>query len=90
MTSAPNDVPEIDCLTAVRQLWDYLDQELTEDRMAMVRHHIATCEACLPHHDFGTRFLAALRETREEHLMPPEVKTRVMQLLAAAGYSGTD
>jgi anti-sigma factor (TIGR02949 family) len=87
MRPAPNDVPDIDCQTAVRQLWDYLDQELTEDRMAMVRQHLATCERCLPHEDFGTRFLAALRATREEHLMPPEVKARVMELLAAAGYS---
>jgi anti-sigma factor (TIGR02949 family) len=83
----PNDVPEIDCLTAVRQLWDYLDQELTEDRMAMVRKHLASCERCLPHHDFGKRFLEALRATRAEQLMPPEVKARVMELLAEAGYS---
>ena len=87
MTPMPNDVPGIDCRTAVQQLWDYLDQELTEDRMAVVRHHLETCERCLPHRDFGQRFLDALRATREEHLMPPEVKARVMELLAAAGYS---
>ena len=86
MTRVPNEVPEIDCRTAVQQLWDYLDQELTEERMAIVRHHLATCQACLPHHDFGARFLAALRATRQEKLMPPEVRARVMDLLASAGY----
>ena len=31
------DAPEtIDCLTAVRQLWDYLDEELDEARFAAV------------------------------------------------------
>jgi anti-sigma factor (TIGR02949 family) len=88
MTPA-EDVPDIDCSTAVRQLWDYLDQELTEERMAMVRQHLQTCDHCLPHHEFGRRFLEALRATREEQLMPPEVKARVMELLAEAGYTAT-
>ena len=83
----PNGVRDIDCLTAIRQLWDYLDQELTEDRMAMVRRHLMQCERCLPHHDFGKRFLEAVRETRDDHLMPPEVRARVMEILAQAGYA---
>jgi anti-sigma factor (TIGR02949 family) len=83
-----DEVPDIDCPTALRQLWDYLDQELTEDRMAMMRQHMARCRRCLPHHDFDKRFLAAVRATRQEQLMPPEVKSRVMELLAEAGYTG--
>jgi anti-sigma factor RsiW len=71
------DVPDIDCLTAVRQLWDFLDDELTDERMAMVRQHLAQCRRCLPHHDFAKLFLQAVRATREEHLMPAE-----------AGYTG--
>ena len=83
----PRDVPDIDCRTAVSQLWNYLDQELTEDRLAMVRQHLERCERCLPHHDFGKRFLEALRATREEQVMPPQVRSRVMELLAGAGFS---
>jgi len=82
----PNAVPDIDCLTAIRQLWDYLDQELTPDREAMVRQHLQKCARCLPHHDFARHFLDAVHATREEHLMPPEVKRRVMDVLAEAGY----
>jgi anti-sigma factor (TIGR02949 family) len=83
----PDATPGIDCLTTVRQLWDYLDHELTEERMAIVRRHLMECEHCLPHHDFGKRFLEAIRETRTEQLMPPEVRARVMEILAAAGYT---
>ena len=82
----PNAVPDIDCLTAIRQLWDYLDEELTPDREAMVRQHLQKCARCLPHHDFGRQFLDAVRATREERLMPAEVKARVMEMLAGAGF----
>jgi anti-sigma factor (TIGR02949 family) len=81
----PDEVPDIDCLTAVRQLWDYLDEELSEARMAAIKQHLQHCEECLPHHDFAARFLEALRATREEDVMPPHVRARVMELLAAAG-----
>ncbi|MDF2772664.1 MAG: putative zinc-finger, partial [Geminicoccaceae bacterium] len=42
---------ELDCRTAVQQLWDYLDHELTPERMAEVRRHLERCGQCLPHHD---------------------------------------
>jgi anti-sigma factor (TIGR02949 family) len=83
----PNTVPDINCLTAIRQLWDFLDQELTEDRMDMVRRHLEQCQRCLPHHDFARRFLDALHATRDGRLMPPELRSRVMALLVEAGYA---
>jgi anti-sigma factor (TIGR02949 family) len=83
----PNDIPDIDCDTALRQLWDYLDHELTDDRMAMVRQHVAKCAHCLPHHDYGRRFLEALHTTRDERLMPPELRTQVLSLLEQEGLS---
>jgi len=84
----PNDTRDIDCLTAVRQLWDYLDEELTDQRMDTVRRHLVRCERCLPHHDFARHFLDAVRATRDERLMPAELRARVMQLLAEAGFAG--
>ena len=32
----PEHASPIDCLTAVRQLWDYLDEELTAERMQVI------------------------------------------------------
>jgi anti-sigma factor (TIGR02949 family) len=81
----PN-APEIDCLMAVRQLWDYLDGELTEERMAMVRQHLERCQRCLPHHDFAKRFLDALHATRDAQLTPAQCRERVMEVLAEAGF----
>jgi anti-sigma factor (TIGR02949 family) len=82
----PDDVNDIDCLTALRRLWDYLDEELTEERMEEVRYHLSICEACLPHHDISRRFLEALRRTRDERVASVTLRARVMARLSESGY----
>src|SRR5512147_1157928 len=83
----PNEVRHIDCSMAIKQLWDYLDLELTDDRMAEVRQHLDECKRCLPHADFARRFLDAIQATREEHAMPPAVREKVMRRLAESGFT---
>jgi len=85
----PNEVRPIDCRIAMQRLWDFLDEELTEDRMAEVRRHLDTCEQCLPHHEFAQRFLKAMQASRAEQLMPPEVRRKVLRKLVEAGFSST-
>jgi anti-sigma factor (TIGR02949 family) len=85
----PNDVRPIDCRIAMQRLWDFLDEELTEDRMAEVRRHLDSCEQCLPHHEFAQRFLHAMQTSRAEQLMPPEVRLKVLRKLVEAGFSAT-
>ena len=82
----PDEIHAIDCQTAVRQLWDYLDDELDDARMIEVRQHLVTCKSCLPHAEFGRRFIQALSRAREHHVMPPAVRSQVMASLAAAGF----
>lgn len=93
MADAPSfrsdrSVPDYNCDSAMQKLWDFLDQELTDEQMAAVRHHIESCSACFPHKAWAERFLEALHSMRDERLMPPEVKARVIEQLRAAGYSG--
>jgi len=83
----PDNVREIDCQTAVRQLWDYLDEELDDQKMGEVERHLDSCSHCLPHAEFGKRFLEALGRARDRHVMPPAVRTQVMTALSAAGFS---
>jgi anti-sigma factor (TIGR02949 family) len=79
---------DIDCRTAVQQLWDYLDEELTPERMDDVRRHLERCKNCLPHHEYGRVFLAALATVRESETPAPEsLRVRVMETLRAAGFS---
>ena len=83
----PDEIRMIDCRTAVRQLWDYLDGELDDQRMDEVRQHLDTCKHCLPHAEFGRRFLHELGRARDRHVMPPVVRSQVMAALTAAGFS---
>ena len=83
----PDGIREIDCLSAVRQLWDYLDAELDDQRMVEVRHHLLNCKECLPHAEFGRRFIQALSRARERHVAPPAVRDQVMSALTEAGFS---
>jgi anti-sigma factor (TIGR02949 family) len=82
----PDDVREMDCRSAVRQLWDYLDGELNDEVVAEVRRHLELCERCLPHEEFGRRFLAALHASRGRQLMPSEVRHHVLAALGEAGF----
>ncbi len=83
----PNEVRDIDCLSALKQFWDYLDHELTEERMAEIGKHLTTCQECLLHHDFGRRFLDALQTSRNAGAMPAESRAKVLDHLLESGFS---
>jgi len=86
MTECNRD--DIDCRTAVEKLWDYLDEELTPERMDDVRRHLERCGECLPHHDYARVFLAALSAARAgETRAPDTLRRRVMDSLRAAGFT---
>jgi len=98
MTSTPPNTPsvgshgyagEVNCTRAMQQLWDFLDRELTDEQLGAVRRHVESCSSCFPHKAWAERFLEALHSLRDERLMPPELKARVMEQLRAAGYAGT-
>ena len=50
----------IDCETAVRRLWDFLDGRLPDIAHAEVEEHLATCKLCPPHFDFARTMRGAL------------------------------
>ena len=77
----------IDCGHVMRQLWDYLDEELSESRMEAIGEHLKMCQRCQPHAAFETAFLSAVARARREHPNPPALASRVRAALAARGYS---
>ncbi len=58
MTATP-----IDCRSAMRELWDYLDDELPPARTQQIREHLATCTGCSAHVEFCRAFLAQIDMT---------------------------
>lgn len=77
----------LDCDAVMRQLWDYLDGELTPDREAAVRDHLAVCKRCYPQYDFEKAFVRALAASRREHARPDALRTRVLAALRAEGFA---
>lgn len=77
----------LDCDAVMRQLWDYLDGELTPELEAAVRAHLTICKRCFPQHNFEETFLKALAASRREHSRPDAVKARVLAALRAAGFA---
>lgn len=50
----------IDCETAVRRLWDYLDGRLPAGSRDEVEAHLAACAVCPPHFAFARAIRDAL------------------------------
>ena len=85
-SASTSSCEKVDCAAALRQLWDYLDGELTPDRMDAVRRHLESCKDCFPHAGFSKALLGELQALRPtERAAPSQVKARVMDALKAAG-----
>ncbi len=84
---ATSTSPMLDCESAMRQLWDYLDGELTPDRMAAVRAHLELCKRCYPQLEFERSFLDAVANTAREHSDPERLRRRLIERLQAEGMT---
>ena len=70
-----------DCNDAIRELYTFLDGELTADRRSDIRRHLEDCEPCLEAFDFE----AELRIVISHHCratVPEELKARIADLIA--------
>ncbi len=79
--------PMLDCDAVMRQLWDYLDGELTEERMAAIREHLALCARCYPQFEFERTFLETLARVRREHSHYEGLRERVLAALRHEGLA---
>ena len=82
-------MPMLDCDSVMRQLWDYLDGELTADRMEAIRAHLEMCTRCMPQMEFEQSFLNAMARARREHSDPVSLAQRVRLALKAQGFHVT-
>lgn len=80
------EVLMLDCHAVTRELWDYLDGELADERSEAIRGHLALCGLCMPYVDFHRAYLeaASLRSERE----PGAAETLRSRVLAAIADGG--
>lgn len=78
----------IPCEEAMSRLFEFLDGELDDASAADVRKHVDVCKACYPRFQFEKEFLDALHRAQDDKGASPELKGRILQLLADEGMSG--
>lgn len=79
--------PMLDCDAVMRQLWDYLDGELTPERTEALREHLALCGRCFPQYEFERAFLETVGRTRRKHRDHAALRARVMAALRVDGFA---
>lgn len=82
MTQSP-----LDCNAVVRELWDYLDGELDEQRWQMIRDHLAECTGCTSHVEFARSFLAQVVGVPADADEVARLRLTVRQVLRSARAS---
>jgi anti-sigma factor RsiW len=70
----------------MRQLWDYLDQQLTPDTMQAIHVHLDQCQKCRPHADFRRAFERAVSGAREEAGETDALRERIRRALRTADH----
>ena len=79
--------PMLDCAAVMKQLWDYLDGELSPERMAAIEAHVKMCGRCSPQVEFERAFLKALAAARGEESNAETLRDRVVAQLRTRGYT---
>jgi anti-sigma factor (TIGR02949 family) len=79
----------VTCERAARALYDYLDGQLPDAEMDVIREHATTCKECAPHFEFARRLLDMLPAAMPMVDVPRALRTRIVQSLIAEGYTGT-
>lgn len=77
----------ISCSEAVRQLWDYLEREVSAADAARIEEHLGVCRRCCGEVEFAhelRRFLA----DRARLDMPADVERRLERFLDAVEADG--
>lgn len=77
----------IDCNAVMRQLWDYLDGELSNERTLQLAAHLSVCQRCHPQLAFELAFLNVLAATRRGGVPSPMLRERVLAALHAEGLA---
>ncbi len=72
----------ISCDEAKTRLFEYLDGELAEISHDEVERHVELCKACYPRFQFERHFLEALQAAEERGTASPELKDRILKVLA--------
>jgi anti-sigma factor RsiW len=70
----------IDCSTAVRQLWDFIEQDLNEEDQTLVEEHLAFCRRCCGEVEFAEELRTFLKSAARP-LLPEDAEARLSEFI---------
>jgi anti-sigma factor (TIGR02949 family) len=65
------------CDEALRRIDDYVDRELAEAELRLVREHLETCAACSEQFNLEAGVLDQLKDKLRRIAMPPDLLARI-------------
>jgi len=68
-----------DCNETLRELENFLDDELTDDAKTVIHSHLAGCPDCLQAFDFHAELKAVIAAKCHNDEMPPGLLSRIEQ-----------
>jgi mycothiol system anti-sigma-R factor len=71
------------CEEAIKELYLYIDGELTEEKRTTIRHHLDDCNPCFEAFDFEAE-LRTVISARCRDAVPDSLRTRIAQQLGAS------
>jgi anti-sigma factor (TIGR02949 family) len=74
-----SDRARIDCDQAVKQLYSYLDEEITPEVQKAIDSHLEECADCFGHYEFERAFLRFLEARCRAGGAPPELCKRIIE-----------
>ncbi|MGH7467602.1 MAG: zf-HC2 domain-containing protein [Longimicrobiales bacterium] len=69
--------PTLDCRAAMRQLYDYLDGELSDQARQQVRVHLDSCRECFAHASFERDLLDLISKGWQDLKAPATLVQRI-------------
>jgi anti-sigma factor (TIGR02949 family) len=69
------------CEEALRRLDDYVDRELGERELQLVREHLETCAACTAQYTYQVGAIEQLKEKLRRIAVPQDLLTRIRDTL---------
>jgi mycothiol system anti-sigma-R factor len=69
------------CEEILRDLYPYLDDELSDDARAEIQGHLDDCLDCLHVYDFHAELRAVIAKKCREHTVPPGLMEKVKDCL---------
>jgi mycothiol system anti-sigma-R factor len=68
----------MDCDDCLERLYQYLDRELSENDVTVVRQHLDDCEGCSGHFVFEERFIKKVHDACAGDRAPVELRERIV------------